>query len=128
MNRHYPKIVIDRTTVEIDNLSFGGTCEPSTSYTYHIKCNKWNLHHEMGHATAKILGIEQALGQMVWDTLGSEVTTNDNCFCYGAQCRERGDKRRAIAEYAADAIAAYIQCKRLPDNIRQFIDRAFRKT
>ena len=117
----YPRMVQDR--VMIKEVAYGGTCKPAISYTYEIEASEYTLHHEMGHATAKILGIEQELAQMVWTTPGSEAVTNDNIFCYGAQERQRGDARKARAEYAADAIQAYILGQPLPAHIREYIEQ-----
>ena len=115
----WPTIIRDRVT--ISECTYGGTCEPSTSLTYHITADQCTIDHELGHAAAKILGIEQALGTLVWDTLGTDRVTNDNPFCYGAQCRERGHNRQAIAEYAADALAAYVNGQALPVQIARYI-------
>jgi len=79
--------------------------------------------HEMGHATAHILGIESELGWLVWNTKGSEIVTNDNIFCYGAQRREKGFEKVALAEYAADAIQAYVAgWEELPLAIKKYLD------
>ena len=115
----WPAIIRDRVT--ISECAFGGTCEPSTSYTYHITANQFTIDHELGHAAAKILRIEQALGELVWNTLGTDRVTNDNLFCYGAQCRARGKNRQAIVEYAADALAAYVNGQALPVQIARYI-------
>lgn len=122
----YPREIQDR--VAIRRCAYGGSCKPVTSLTYEVRCNEYTLHHEMGHAAAKILGIEVQLAQMVWDLPGSETLTNDNIFNYGAQDRQRGDFRKARAEYAADAIRAYVlDCPELPKHIRNFIKSAFDK-
>jgi len=101
----YPKEITDR--IEIHHQAYGGHCEIRAYGKIQVFANESNIHHEMGHAIAHLLGIEQKLGQRVWDTPGSEILTNDNPYCYGAQCRAAGNREQAIAEYAADAIAAH---------------------
>ena len=116
----YPQVIQDRVTIK--QVAYGGTCKPATSYAYEIEASEWTLHHEMGHATAKILGIEQELAEMVWNLPGSERVTNDNIFCYGAQEQQRGNCRKARAEYAADAIQAYmLNWPELPKKVKEYI-------
>jgi len=101
----YPKEILDR--VEIHEQAYGGHCEIRAYGKIQVFASRHTLHHEMGHVIAHLMGIEQELGQRVWDTLGSEILTNDNPYCYGAQCRAAGNREQAIAEYAADAIAEH---------------------
>lgn len=122
----YPKYIRDRVTIE--TVAYGGTCAASSSMTYHITCNEYTLHHEMGHAAAKIMGIEHELGMLIWDTPGCDVITNDNFFCYGAQRRKWHDSRRAVVEYAADAIRAYVlNVPQLPAEVRELIEAHWTK-
>jgi hypothetical protein len=116
----YPKTVQLNTIIKMTE-GFGGSAELGMGRVI-VTANKYNFAHEMGHAAAHILGIENTLGEMVRNTPGSQKTTAENIFCYGAQCDERGQYSKAIAEYAADAIQAYTEnWIELPANIRNYI-------
>jgi hypothetical protein len=64
----------------------------------------------LGHAAAKIMGIEQELGELIFETIpGALSETNENIFCYDAQMIAKGDRAHGIREFAADAIRGYLE-------------------
>ena len=114
----YPAKVQAFVTV-VDDGPYLGWC---TQLGYKTIVTTASFEHEMGHAVAKILGIETELGEMVMNSPNAKSTTNENIFCYGAQRLEAGEYNTAISEYAADAIRAYTEnWPELPEDIRQWI-------
>ncbi len=115
----YPQKVQARVRV-IETSTYEGFCRWNG---YVAEVSSGTFAHEMGHATAHILGIENELAELVWEHPGSEVVTNDNIFCYGAQQRAKGNIDHAKAEYAADAIQAYTEgWPELPIHIKEYLD------
>lgn len=122
--QEYPEIVQVRTKYIVNENAYSGACkvnfwgcEIKTAPSEHI------FRHEMGHATANILGIEQELGQMVANLPTSTIRTNDNIFSYGAYIRTLQGFDRAVQEYAAIAIEYYYMWEdELPPSIRKYLD------
>jgi hypothetical protein len=103
----YPQIV-QRNTKLIETNTWMGKCKFSLGRA-EVWCNEGSFAHEMGHATAWILGINEELGKLVKAQPGALIETNDNPFCYGAQMLAWHQYETAIAEYAADAIMYYYE-------------------
>ncbi len=114
----YPLIVQQLVTVVNDGPYLGWCYKRG----YQVIVTTASFEHEMGHATAKLLEIEEELGQMAMNSTNAKSVTNENIFCYGAQRLEAGDNS-AIEEYAADAIRAYTEkWPELPQNIKEYIE------
>lgn len=114
--QNYPKLV--QMCVEIVDMGYAGYCTRK-GYKYEVTVGQYE--HEMGHATAKIFGIEQELGEMVAMLPNADSPTNENPYCYPAQYLAKGDKETAIREYAAEAIRNYYEGAELPEAIREYI-------
>lgn len=116
----YPKLV--QMCVEIVDQGYCGTC---TRKGYKYEVTTASFEHEMGHATAKILGIEQELGEMVAALPNATSITNENPYCYPAQhlagLAGHNDRKTAMGEYAAEAIRNYTEGAELPEDIREYI-------
>lgn len=93
----------DTYTAYCEQWSSGG----ATVHYHFVADYDSSFWHEMGHATAHILGIEEELGRLVMKQPNAQSETNENPFCYGAQRLARHDFHTALAEYAADAIRMY---------------------
>lgn len=101
-----------------------GQCNYS-GYMARIQIGFWKgtFEHEMGHATAYLMGINEELGKMVMAEPGAKIETNDNPFCYAAQRLARGEYDTAIAEYSADAIKHYYRGEYVfSPMIREYLD------
>lgn len=115
---NYPAKVQSLTLV-VDDGPYLGWCHVNG---YQAIVTTASFEHEMGHATAKLLGIEKELGEMVMASHNAKSETNENIFCYGAQRLAAGHYEIALAEYAADAIRAYTEdWPELPQNIKDYI-------
>lgn len=112
----YPKLV--QMCVEIVDAGYAGYCTRK-GYKYEVTVGQYE--HEMGHAVAKILGIEQELGNMVALLPGADSVTNENPYCYPAQYLAKGDTETAVREYAAEAIRNYYDNSELPEAIKGYI-------
>lgn len=119
----YPLSIISRTTIRADySWSAYARLYPGWAEIHYCSYNGYGFYHEMGHASAHLLGIEQELGRLVMACPNAKTETNDNIFCYGAQRLALHEYDRAIAEYAAVAIEYFItDPDALPSNIRAFI-------
>ncbi len=116
---NYPAKV-QTLTIVVDDGPYLGWCHLNG---YQAVVTAASFEHEMGHATAKLLGIEEELGKMAMTSPNAKSETNENIFCYGAQRLAAGQYKIALEEYAADAIRAYTEhWPELPQSIKDYIE------